>query len=270
MMNTTNEITKERIEAALKTEAFQPKFDFLEVLPTVGSTNTYAKELLKERDIECGLIVALEQTAGRGRQGKSFSSIKGNGIYMTLVAGIHKEAEECLFLTSAAAVAVARVLERSSDEQPKIKWVNDVWVGDKKVCGILTEAVSSKGREPGFVDQAVIGIGINIESDFSRMPKEVQKVAGAVQHVHAEPSEIIAGVASELLSLVPPLHDDAVLDEYRSRSMIIGRDVWWESSGIRFEGRAVDIRRDGTLVVQTKDGIEVLNSGLVSIRPVET
>lgn len=249
--------------------AGQP-FPFVEVLQTVDSTNNYAKTLLKTKNIERGLIVALEQTAGRGRQGKSFSSARGNGIFMTLIFGLHKPAQDCLFLTSAAAVAVARALECYSDEAPKIKWVNDVWIGDKKVCGILTEAVAERNSPQGFLDYAVVGIGINIESDLHKMPQAVQQVAGAVRHVHAAPAAIAAKVAVELWSLIPRLHEEALLEEYRRRSMIIGRDVYWETAGLRYEGRAVDIQKDGNLVVETAEGRMVLNSGLVSIRPLKT
>ena len=265
--------TAEAQEAKNTAQAGQRKirqpFSFVEVLPTVDSTNTYAKALLKTQKIERGLIVALEQTAGRGRQGKSFSSVRGNGIYMTLIFSMHKKAEDCLFLTSAAAVAVARALEQCSSEQPRIKWVNDVWIGEKKVCGILTEAVAERTSPAGFVDYAVVGIGINIDADLQKMPEAVQEVAGAVHGLHAAPAELAAEIAVELASLLPRLHEEALLEEYRRRSMIIGRDVYWETAGVRYEGRAADIQKDGNLVVDTASGRMVLNSGLVSIRPLE-
>lgn len=238
----------------------------LMVLDSVDSTNTYAKELLHQHGIEKGLIAAREQTAGRGRHGKSFSSVRGNGIYMSLILGVHQNPADFLFITSAAAVAVARVLERVSDETPKIKWVNDIWAGDKKLCGILTEAVSKPGS--GLLDYCIIGIGINIQSDFKKMPADVQAVAGTVRHLYTTKDQLIAAVADEVFRVSKELGQEELHEEYRRRSMIIGRDIYWENAGVRKEGRAVDINNSGNLIVETKDGTVVLNSGLISVRPI--
>lgn len=258
----TEKKTAEEIRAALSEENKDME---VIALDTVDSTNTYAKERLKEHPMEKALIAAGEQTAGRGRRGKSFSSVRGNGIYMTLVYGVHEPAQSFLFITSAVAVAVARVLERMSDEKPMIKWVNDIWSGDRKICGILTEAVSAPGSR--LLDYCVIGIGININADLAKMPEVVQEVAGTVRSLHGTNEQLIAAVADEVLRVAGQLDDDALHEEYRRRSMIIGREIYWENRGERREGRAVDINRSGNLLVETADGIEVLNSGLVSVRP---
>ena len=107
-------------------------------LKTVNSTNTFAKENIRSLVLPA-LIIAEKQTAGRGRQGKSFFSPEGTGLYMTLV---FDAPQDCSLLTPAAAVAVCNSLEKPGIS-PKIKWVNDVFAQGHKVCGILTEFIVS-------------------------------------------------------------------------------------------------------------------------------
>ena len=108
---------------------------------TVDSTNTEAKRLLNAGYRGNFLVVADEQTAGRGRQGKQFYSPRGTGIYMTVVVHHGRRLQDAVSVTTAAGVAVCRAIEELTDKHPQIKWVNDVYIDDKKICGILTEAV---------------------------------------------------------------------------------------------------------------------------------
>ena len=122
---------------------------------SIDSTNTQAKRLLAEGLSGKALITANEQTAGRGRQGRSFYSPKNTGIYYSYVFHPKKTLADAVFITTAAAVSVIRAIERLSTVKPTIKWVNDVYVEGKKVCGILTEAVSD--FESGALESVIAG-----------------------------------------------------------------------------------------------------------------
>ncbi|MDO4438693.1 MAG: biotin--[acetyl-CoA-carboxylase] ligase [Eubacteriales bacterium] len=275
--------TEATINSAKKIRSFLPeeeKNTEIRVFETIDSTSTYSKlyidELMKAEN-EHSIVIAYEQTAGRGRQGKTFSSEKNNGIYMTLSLGVHRKMEDFLFITSACAVALVRVLKRLyleagiiPQESPKIKWVNDIWQGDKKVCGILTEAVNDYSK--ATIEYAIIGIGLNIGTDTDRLPEEVRGIAGSIGLSISDRDYIVAKLAQEVFSIAEALKADKniaeeLIKEYREESMIIGRDINWTSSGTMYEGVAVDINNEGNLLVKTDEGIIKLNSGLVSVRP---
>ena len=274
----------------------------VEVLSVVDSTNTYAKKQIAagafgasagnpadsafhaNTDVLAGangnaaqhaelaaprhaIIAANEQTAGRGRLGRSFFSPADTGIYMSLVLAAGCRTEDFLPITVAAAVAVSRVIERFTDDKPKIKWVNDVWLGNKKVCGILTEGISN--FENGTLEAAVVGIGINVDTEKNAFPEAVQNTAVSLGTVHATRNELIAAVSAELFDLAEDLKNPVLMQEYRDRSLILGKEIYWEKDGMRHEGRAADINDAGNLVVDTEEGPETLISGEVSIRPLE-
>lgn len=270
-------------KTAQKIRSFLPKDEQnteIRVFETIDSTSTYSKKYIDElmhSENEHSIVLAYEQTAGRGRQGKSFSSEKNNGIYMTLSIGVHRKIEDFIFITSACAVALVRVLNRLyvesgkiPEEPPKIKWVNDIWQGDKKVCGILTEAVNDYSK--GNIEYAIIGIGVNIGTDVDRLPEELKNIAGSIGLSISDREYIAANIASEVFSVAEELKNDKsiaerLIKEYREESMIIGRNISWSLDGIMCEGIAIDINNEGNLIVKTDTGIIKLNSGLVSVRP---
>lgn len=275
----------------------------VEVLPVVDSTNTYAKKQIaagtfgasagnpanaavhantdafpgangdkvqQHADILAprhAIIAANEQTAGRGRLGRSFFSPADTGIYMSLILAAGCRTEDFLPVTVAAAVAVSRVIERFTEDQPKIKWVNDVWLGSRKVCGILTEGISN--FENGTLEAAVVGIGINVDTEKNAFPKDVQNTAVSLGSVHATRNELIAAVSAEIFDLTEHLKAPELMQEYRERSLILGKKIYWEADGVRHEGLAADINDAGNLVVDTEEGMVTLISGEVSIRPLE-
>ena len=147
----------------------------VEVHASLGSTNDRAKALALSGAPEGSLVVALTQTAGRGQQGRSFYSPAGTGAYMSLVLRPRTlTAPEDV--TIAAAVAVARAAEALSARPTQIKWVNDVYLGGKKICGILTEG----GAAPDGSPWAVVGIGVNLLPPTGGFPEELRDIAGAV------------------------------------------------------------------------------------------
>ena len=137
----------------------------IKVYKTIGSTNQVAKKMAIDGEAQGTVIISEEQTQGRGRMGRSFFSPAKSGIYMSLILRPNVYAHEAVLVTTAASVGVCRAIEKVTDKNPQIKWVNDIFLDDKKICGILTEAVTN--FETGLVECVIIGIGLNF-----RLPEE--------------------------------------------------------------------------------------------------
>ncbi|MBQ1546367.1 MAG: biotin--[Clostridia bacterium] len=235
----------------------------LTVLETVDSTNNEAKRMLAGGFDGNALIIANEQTGGRGRLGRSFYSPKNTGIYMTFLLRSSLALSDAVTVTTAAAVAVARAVEAVTGINVQIKWVNDVYANGKKVCGILTEAVSD--FETGIAKSIIIGIGINITTEH--FPDGVS--ASSLGTTAPVRNQVIAAVANELTAIYDALPDhSAFIEYYRNHSNIIGKEIDFYISNEKHTGKAVDIDEDGGLVVKLPDGgMTVLSSGEVSVRP---
>lgn len=226
----------------------------------VDSTNTQAKRLIDGGEREAFLVAADSQTAGRGRQGKSFYSPAGTGIYISLAVHPNVRLQNAVTATTAAAVAVCRAIEKLTDAKPQIKWVNDVYCNNRKVCGILTEAITD--FELGIVTSIVVGIGININT--ASFPDNVEN-AGAL-NAGVKRARLIAAVADELLDIIFEEHSNFI-DYYRSRSMILGKSINYIEKGRITPAVAVAIDETGGLVVRNANGEQkTLRSGEISIR----
>lgn len=231
--------------------------------PSIDSTNNCCKRLLADGKSGAFLVTADEQTAGRGRQGKSFYSPSLTGVYFSLVIRPRTSLRNAVTATTAAAVAVCRAIENLTDKKPKIKWVNDVYLDGKKICGILTEAVTN--FEEGTVDSVIIGIGINIKTvDF---PEDVE-VAGSL-NAKISRSILIAEIVNELLDIAQGDYK-AFIDYYRSHSMVIGERIKFIQNGRVTPATAVAIDETGGLEVELENGEHtVLRSGEISIRRID-
>ena len=152
----------------------------IELRKSVTSTNTLLKELadVAEAAAPWKVMIAEEQTAGRGRMGRSFESPEGTGIYLSILMKPHIPAEKAVRITTAAAVAACRAIEECTAETPSIKWVNDVYVRGKKVCGILTEG--SADPATGLLNWAVMGIGFNVYKPQNGFSDAIKDVAGPI------------------------------------------------------------------------------------------
>lgn len=264
LLNHNDIISAESITPFLKGRAVNFQLD---VRQRVSSTNTIAKELAAQGAPEGTVIIAKEQTEGRGRMGRAFYSPPDSGIYFTIILRPTLNLEDSLLITTATAVAVAKAIETVAGVKAEIKWVNDIFVGDKKVCGILTEA--SLNFESGGLEYAVVGIGINIATkDF---PEDIKQVAGALFNVKPDNSPVtsmlVAEVLNNLSSCMDSLTDKEYLDEYRNRSLLIGKDILVLKGKESAPAKAVDIDDKARLVVEYEDKTrEALNSGEVSVR----
>ena len=218
------------------------------VTDTVDSTNSLAKRLHANGEKEPFLVVAEEQTVGRGRYGRTFYSPKGAGLYMTVAIAPYQAMESMLGITAYAAVCVAEAIQRITGQTARIKWVNDLFVGAKKVGGILTEAVTD--IESGTLETLFIGVGLNLRA--SDVPAEWQEIVGFLHCQTPVKNQLAAEIALGLLHYDP--NDTSFWAAYRERSLTIGRAVLCTQGNRQFHGRAVAIDPDGALVVKTDEG----------------
>lgn len=243
----------------------------IDVRGTVTSTNDLLKQLALNGAPEGYALIAREQTAGKGRLGRSFYSPEGSGVYISLLLRPRLGAEDSLFITTSAAVAVCRAIETVSNGKlkPMIKWVNDIFVNQKKVCGILTEA--SVSFESGMLDYAILGIGINITTPEGDFPEEIKDVAtslfGQIEQDNIR-NRLTAEVLRELEGLISDPSDKAYLEEYKKRQLLIDRDVIVIKNDSKTPARALGIDDRARLLVRYADGSrEALISGEVSVKP---
>lgn len=241
----------------------------IHIYKSIDSTNQIGKKMAVEGAPHGSVFLSEEQTEGRGRRGRNFFSPKGSGLYMSIVLRPEGTASEAVLTTSAAAVAVARALSSLSGIDAKIKWVNDIYVNGKKVCGILTEAVSD--FESGSIEALVLGIGINVSTTEEAFPADVRNVAGSLSNGKPEKlsrNVLAAAVLREVFAIAAKPRAEDFMEEYRSRCFLLGQEITVLPGGKEsYEAKAIAIDDSGALIVEMNDGkTQTLNSGEVSIR----
>ena len=225
------------------------------VYDTVDSTLSEAKRRYAGGEKRF-MIAADTQTAGRGRRGRQFFSPKGTGLYLTLAMPLSCAVETAPSITAYAAVCVCRAIEQLTGKQARIKWVNDVFMDGKKVCGILTEASTS--LESGMIETVFIGIGVNVNP--CEVPDELKDIVGFVDPGKPIRNRLAANITNELLRYDE--NKDSFLDEYRKRSLTIGRRVQCAVGSESFPATAIGIDTLGGLMVQLDTGeTRTLHSG---------
>ncbi len=238
------------------------------VYSTLLSTSHTAKQLALEGAKHGTIIIANEQTGGRGRMGRSFFSPKDGGLYMSLILRPEISLDSSTLITSAAAVAVCRTLEKTTGVKAGIKWVNDIYCNGKKICGILTEAITD--FESNSISAIVIGIGINVSTARGDFPKELEKKAESLIHVTERPlsRNRIAGVLiNEVLWILKELGSEELIQEYKSRSIVLGKEIEVLYNQQSRKAMVLDIdERGGLLVEYENQEKQVLTSGEISIR----
>ncbi|MEG2930939.1 MAG: biotin--[acetyl-CoA-carboxylase] ligase [Ruthenibacterium sp.] len=240
----------------------------VEVQASIASTNQTAKELAAAGAPHGSLVAASQQTAGRGRRGRSFLSPPDTGLYLSVILRSNVPMSDGALITSAAAVAVCRALHSVCGmEEVQIKWVNDLYLHGKKCCGILTEAAAD--METGGVDYIVVGIGLNLLPPEGGFPPELADVATALfpRGTQVPRCRLAAEIANELLRLGDTLPDVSFMEEYRARNFVPGRDITIFQNGGQRSAHAVSVTDDGHLLVRLPDGAtEELSFGEISIR----
>lgn len=264
ILDTANDILSAESIRAYLDEKYKSKD--IRVLKSTPSTNAEAMKRLQDGDITHGtLIVSDEQTQGRGRLGKTFYSPK-SGIYMSVcLCKSIENLNDVMIITPAAAVAVHRGIKSLTGKDTKIKWVNDIYIGKKKVCGILTQA--DIDFESGKAGNFVVGIGINfVSQDF---PEDIKDRACALfeDNPTVSRSQLIARIYEELMSLTDNLADRSFMQEYKDNSLVVGKQISYVISGENKRGTVKDIDNDGGLIIDEEGkGIRTLTCGEISIK----
>ena len=224
------------------------------VFDSLDSTNTRAKAMLKDGENDDFLIVAREQTKGRGRFERKFYSPKDAGVYFSLVI-TPKTQEEIAFYTPICAIATADAVRSVCGKNALVKWVNDVYVDGKKCAGILCEATSSKNGE---IDKVVMGIGVNLYEKDGGFDEEIKDKACAVADgVENASNRIVATIVNEIRELIENFDKEYIVAKYRRLSMLIGKkiEVCKEENSAE-KAIAVDIDENCGLIVRYGDGKE--------------
>lgn len=238
------------------------------VLPMAVSTNALVRKQADLGAPEGLAILANEQSAGRGRRGRSFFSPPGTGVYMSLLLRPKEDfAKQAVRITTIAAVAMCQAIEEVSDERAQIKWINDIFVRGKKVCGILTEAVFYPGTDR--LDYVVLGLGVNVCQPPDGFPPELAQIAGAVFPFpnNAAKSRLAAAFFNRFWPYYERLDHHDYVEQYRARSFAIGRLVQVISATQNRRALVLGLDEDCRLIVRYDDGTEdCLSSGEISIR----
>lgn len=279
------------------------------VFDELDSTNEYAKELAAKGAPHGTVVMARRQSAGKGRLGRSFYSPEG-GLYMSVIIRPDFDVSKVGLVTTAAAVAVAEAIDEtalkkadkegsgcSANREALIKWVNDVYLDGKKVCGILAEGVStnhtktSAAASSGTIDTIILGIGINTSTEG--FPEELSSIAGAVTGNYSK-DELASCVMSKLVHYISEISDASAnhsinttadtsttepapfLKTYKKKSLVLGKTISVYKGAYKVSpedelpsrpARALDIDDNGGLVVLYSDGSrETLVSGEITIR----
>lgn len=258
-------LTEAGISALLQTEAFGRT---CLILPSLSSTNTVLKQDYLDRPHGFALI-AEEQTGGRGRLGRTFSSPAGTGLYLSMLLHPQLPLDRLNLLTIAAAVAVCDAIEQTAGFSPEIKWVNDVLMHGKKLCGILTEATIE--GETGAIGAVVVGIGINLR-DNPAWPEEVRTVAGSLADFGTPPRRAVLAAAvleqfEHAYQLLESGDSAVLLERYRRRLCCIGKAVTVMTPAAKYEAICTGLDENGHLLVQDAQcTAHTLSSGEISIR----
>lgn len=244
----------------------------IKVYPTLASTNETAKEFAADHSPEGLVIIADNQSSGKGRFTRSFFSPKGVGIYMSILLRPATELLITNLITVAAAVAVAQAVEDVTQKEVNIKWVNDLLMNKRKFCGILTEA--SIQIETGLTDYIVLGIGINVNNPAESFPSELSSIATSLfsetgQKINR--NQLIAQILNHLEYYYKNLAEKNFLPEYRKRLSVLGKPITVIRGNQSENAVAIDIDDNAALLVADEFGTKKkLNSGEISIRSLES
>lgn len=256
------------IQSLLKTRVLGRELRFFD---SIDSTNSFLKAMAHEGAPEGLVAVADEQTGGRGRLGRNWSSSRGMGVWMSVLLRPRLHPAKVQAITPAAAVAVCRALEPFLDERPGIKWPNDVLVDGKKVCGILTEL----SAESEMVSWVVVGMGLNVNQAASDFQEDIRSRASSVS-MCMKPGLTADRciLAAELLNRFEQVYrsflesgPDPIIKEWKEWSVTLGKKVALIGNGTETMADALDIGEDGRLIVRLPDGsVKGVYSGEISLR----
>lgn len=240
----------------------------IQVHKSLESTNKTAKEMAVAGAEHGTIIISDCQTMGRGRYSRKFFSPSGGGLYMSIV--LRPEAmhfKNPTSVTAFAAVSVCEAIESISTKVPRIKWVNDIFIDGKKVCGILTEAVTD--FESGGLDWVVLGIGINVHTRTEVFPCDLQSIASSIypdEKMSGVRNRLSAEIINRILGFETLPSETEIFEKYKKRLMVLGKKITVIQNQVEYKATAIDVDSVGHLVVQNESGERItLSSGEIRI-----
>ena len=240
----------------------------IQVHKSLESTNKTAKEMAVAGAEHGTIIISDGQTMGKGRYSRNFFSPSGGGLYMSIV--LRPEAmhfKNPTSVTAFAAVSVCEAIEIISTKVPRIKWVNDIFIDGKKVCGILTEAVTD--FESGGLDWVVLGIGINVHTRTEDFPSDLQSLATSIYPDEKMPgvrNRLSAEIINRILGFETLPSETEIFEKYKKRLMMLGKEITVIQNQMKYKATAIDVDSVGHLIVKNENGeIITLSSGEIRI-----
>lgn len=240
----------------------------IQVHKSLESTNKTAKEMAVAGAEHGTIIISDCQTMGRGRYSRKFFSPSGGGLYMSIV--LRPEAmhfKNPTSVTAFAAVSVCEAIESISTKVPRIKWVNDIFIDGKKVCGILTEAVTD--FESGGLDWVVLGIGINVHTRTEDFPCDLQSIATSIypdEKMSGVRNRLSAEIINRILGFETLPSETEIFEKYKKRLMVLGKKITVIQNQVEYKATAIDVDSVGHLVVKNESGERItLSSGEIRI-----
>lgn len=264
LLDTNDTLFEQIIQQQLTTTFVGQKMN---VFPIVHSTNQYLKEM-DTTDIESGyVVIADEQSGGRGRRGRTFISSKSEGIYLSILLKLDRHQQDIRLITICAAVAVAKAIEKICHIRADIKWVNDIFYNGKKMCGILTEAILS--GELQELDTVIVGIGINtgmISSEISDIATSIQETTGMKGIRNQLIGEVLNQFELVYLAYMSGERQQELIDFYKSRLFIIGKQVLVTSANDSYVATVMGVNQEGALIVKDdKEEIQNITTGEIKL-----
>lgn len=230
------------------------------IYDSVDSTNNMLKRMFIDGISNNTLIIADEQTNGKGRFGRSFYSPAKTGLYFSLLIKPELDTSTAVLITGVIAVAICRAIETLTGKHPGIKWINDIYMDNKKIAGILTEASSS--FESGKFDYIIIGVGINLSTD--NFPDELAEIAGSLNSDISK-NQLIGDILNNFYKIYYSLPDTDYMKEYRKYSILINHEISYNIENVTYSGKVIGIDDFGGLIISNSNGITTLKSGEVTI-----
>ena len=268
-----------------------------ELWTTIDSTNDRAMELAGSGAANGTIVIAEEQTAGRGRSGRVWFSPAGCGLYISFLLRPKIQIASLPVITLVTGVAVAQAIQKTLAMRPGLKWVNDLIVDGKKIAGILAEYSAGASRNVGarltepFLEQnpseecrgglhppapaLIIGIGLNLNTPPNKLPADIEHKIGFLQSYLSSDQpmidrhQLIASIANELELAIEQMQSGnlpSLLDQWRAYSITLGEEITAQVGDKQIIGQALDITDTGELIVKTNSGNITLSAGEVSIR----
>ena len=237
----------------------------LKVFDTIDSTNVYAREKLSSGEITKNTVIVSESmSAGIGRLGRKFFSPKNTGMYVTFALPLPVETiVNPGRLTTSTAVAVSKMVKEVFDIDLQFKWVNDLLYNNKKVGGILTEAITD--FESQQFSSLAVGIGMNLATPDGGFPEEISQKAGALtDEMTVSRNEVVGSLINYFFDMYQDYQDGRYIPQYRKKVVGVGQSVELKRGQMNLTGIIREIDNDGCLVLDTKQGIERINSGEIT------